>query len=190
MSAALRSSVPRIRGERLRTDCAIIRAPSPTHLASRPNFPRCSPSTEDVVLRDKYFAVFVTFVVLIGSVSATEVVVRSQGYDRSEAGFAAMGERVLSMHGRNLLARRGVQVFLDGRSAQGRMRELVDAYVGQCGAEGRVFLNGQPTVLTYYLGEAKTIAELGVFLGQRGCSWESGLRDPCGQQQRGSGGTA
>ena len=117
------------------------------------------------MLRNKLLAILIVFVLLIGSVSATEVVVQSQGYDRSEKGFATMGERVLAMHGRNLLARSGVQVFMDGRTVQGRMRELADAYVGRCGAEGRIFLNGQPTVLTYYLGEPKTITELGVFSG-------------------------
>lgn len=117
------------------------------------------------MLRNKLLVVLVVFSALAGSVSANEIALRSQGYDRSEAGFRAMGDRVMAMHGRNLLTRPQVRFFLDGRSAQGRLRELVDGDVGRCGAEGRVFLDGQPTVLTYYLGEPKTITELGVFSG-------------------------
>ena len=117
------------------------------------------------MLKDKLFVPVAICCALVCSASATELTIQSQGYDRSEEGFVAMGERVLAMHGRNLLARQGVRLFLDGRAAPGRMRELADADVGRCGAEGRVFLNGQPTVLAYYLGEPKTITELGVFSG-------------------------
>ncbi len=76
-----------------------------------------------------------------------------------------MGDRVLAQMGRNLLARAQVQPYLDGHPARTRLQALTDGDVGHCGQEGRVFLDGQPSVLTYYLGEAKTITQLGVFSG-------------------------
>ena len=116
--------------------------------------PRCKP-----------FLAVLILCVWMGPASADDVVIQSRGYDRSDEGFRSMGDRVLAMHGRNLLARGNVQVTLDGQPARGPLKGLTDGDVGSCGAEGRTFLDGQPCVLTYYLGEPKIVTELGVFSG-------------------------
>ncbi|MBE3068754.1 MAG: hypothetical protein IMZ66_00800, partial [Planctomycetes bacterium] len=70
-----------------------------------------------------------------------------------------MAQRVDADYGRNLLSRPGVKVFGDAASP----RELVDGSAGIAGGEGRVEINGTPSVIAFYLGRPKPIHEIGVF---------------------------
>ena len=40
---------------------------------------------------------------------------------------------------------------------------LADGLAGRRGEEGRVFINGTPTVIAFYLGQPKTVTEIGLF---------------------------
>jgi len=90
-----------------------------------------------------------------------EVVRETESWEQTDEGFHAFGRRIRQFHGRNLLARRSARLFVDGRSNDRHLRQLWDGEAGRYGAEGRVMINGQPTVLNFYLGEAKTITEIG-----------------------------
>ena len=86
----------------------------------------------------------------------------TESWANTDADFAAMNGRIRSTAPRNLLARSAVRLFIDGRDA-GELLELTDGDAGRRGAEGRVFLNGSPTVVTVYLGAVKPIYEVGLF---------------------------
>ena len=89
-------------------------------------------------------------------------VISTERWANNDADFAAMDHRIQSLADRNLLGRSGVRWYIDGRDA-GELSPLADGDAGRRGGEGRVFFNGNPTVLTVYLGAVKTIHELGVF---------------------------
>ncbi len=92
-----------------------------------------------------------------------KVVMETEAWERSNEAFAECNERIRSYNSRNLLARRGVLVAVDPPRSLRSVHLLADGDAGQMGADGRVFVNGQPTVITYYLGEPKTVTEIGLF---------------------------
>ena len=91
------------------------------------------------------------------------VVMGTEAWERSVEAFAKCNERIREYNSRNLLARRGVLVTVDPPNSLRSVHLLADGDAGVMGADGRVFVNGQPTVITYYLGEPKTITEVGLF---------------------------
>ncbi len=90
------------------------------------------------------------------------VVMETESWELSDDGFAKFGERIRDKMGRNLLARReALAAVSDLTTAQ--LSLLVDGLAGEKCQWGRVFVNGQPSVITYYLGEPKTVTEIGAF---------------------------
>ncbi len=94
---------------------------------------------------------------------ASEVVLQMQDWPSSDEGFEQFAERIDASHGRNLLARRAVRIVLDKKSSVGGLYQLFDGQAGIRGAEGRVMISGRPIEINFYLGEPKTITEVGAF---------------------------
>ena len=94
-----------------------------------------------------------------------EIVLQTEAYEPSAAGFTAASQRIAAMHGRNLLARPRVRVHTDRSLAASRVRELFDGRAGKYGGEGRVMIDGQPTVINVYLGGPQVVTEIGIFTG-------------------------
>ena len=84
---------------------------------------------------------------------------KTEFWDNNQNGFSKMAQRIDLQNGRNLLARNGVRIYGDAPSP----RELVDGSAGVAGAEGRVAIDGQPSVIAIYLGQPKPIYEVGLF---------------------------
>ncbi len=84
---------------------------------------------------------------------------KTESWDNNQDGFAKLAERIESRNGRNLLARNGVRIYGDTPSP----KELVDGSAGVAGAEGRVQIDGQPSVIAIYLGQLKPVYEIGLF---------------------------
>ncbi|MCY3019147.1 MAG: SUMF1/EgtB/PvdO family nonheme iron enzyme [Planctomycetota bacterium] len=91
--------------------------------------------------------------------SAAGAEMKTECWDNTQAGFNKMAERIDAQNGRNLLARAGVKVFGDAPSP----RELADGSAGVMGGDGRVNIDGQPSVIAFYLGQPKPLHEVGVF---------------------------
>jgi len=100
----------------------------------------------------------------LASAASAEVVMTTEGWENHDTGFTRMTERVQSLHGRNLLARKGVRLVLGEDANFGDDPQmLTDGQTGRPREEGRVFIGGQPAVFAFYLGEPKTIKEIGAF---------------------------
>ena len=97
----------------------------------------------------------------LSALASGETVMDTEAWDSTDAGFAKCNARVAALHSRNLLARPGVKVAL--ASLVSDVRALTDGDAGVRGGEGRTFTNGQPSVITFYLGEPKTVKEVGLF---------------------------
>jgi formylglycine-generating enzyme required for sulfatase activity len=92
-----------------------------------------------------------------------EVEMKSESWENTQPAFEKFDQRIRSMSPRNLLARRGVRVAADSSGSVDSLAFLTDGCAGERCEEGRVFVNGQPSIITFYLGAAKTIKEVGVF---------------------------
>ena len=84
---------------------------------------------------------------------------KTESFPNNNKGFGQFNERIRAMHGRNLLARRGLRVLAGRLDAA----ELADGDAGVRGDVGRVNIAGCPTVITYYLGQPKPVYEVGFF---------------------------
>ena len=111
----------------------------------------------------RLIAITATIILVLSPALRAEIVRKTEAWERTADGFQAFQTRIQEHRGRNLLARRSARLFAESRSDERRLRELVDGRAGQYAAEGRVMINGQPTVLSFYLGEAKSITEVGAF---------------------------
>jgi len=87
--------------------------------------------------------------------------VKTQAFLKNQTGFSAFAEQIVSQHGRNLLARKGVQVFC--KRGPRNLDALVDGDAGVYAGDGRVNIDGAPTVITYYLGGLKPIHHVGLY---------------------------
>jgi formylglycine-generating enzyme required for sulfatase activity len=99
---------------------------------------------------------------MAGGVLRAEPVLTIETWKNNDADFGAMGRRIASLVNRNLLARPEARAMLNGKD-DSRFDLLTDGEAGHRGAQGRVFLSGTPTVITFYLGSQKAIHEVGVF---------------------------
>ncbi|MBE3068688.1 MAG: hypothetical protein IMZ66_00470, partial [Planctomycetes bacterium] len=93
-----------------------------------------------------------------GSAAAGAKMTTEKWADTDEA-FGAFTRRIDASNPRNLLARPGVKVFGDAPNP----RELVDGAAGVRGGEGRVNIEGQPAVITFYLGQPKPVHVVGFY---------------------------
>ena len=91
--------------------------------------------------------------------AAGEAVLRTRSWPNTDKGFADFGELIRSRHGRNLLARPGVKI--DARNV-GDAYMLTDGDAGERCGEGRVFVEGTPSVIAdlAWLGPAQRLAKL------------------------------
>ncbi len=106
-----------------------------------------------------------TWVVLLCSPAAfpAGAAMKTQSWGNNAAGFAQFHERIAKYRGRNLLRRKRVKVMDRAQMGYGRLKMLWDGSAGVRLGEGRVGINGNPAVLTFYLGEVKPITHVGLF---------------------------
>ncbi len=95
--------------------------------------------------------------------SAAQVEMKTERWANNDEAFARCNERIVAGNPRNLLARKPVRCTSNGGLSPGALRFLTDGYAGSRGDDGRAFVNGQPSVITFYLGEPKPIHEVGLF---------------------------
>ena len=88
---------------------------------------------------------------------------KTESWADTDADFAAFSARIRSSHDRNLLAREGVAAVMDPQSGVPDAGMLIDGDAGTRGDRGRVFIDGQPSVITFFLGSPKTIKEVGAY---------------------------
>ena len=93
--------------------------------------------------------------------AGAEVALQSQQWANTDAAFAEFAEAVAASRGRNLLSRKGAQ-FHDGNGA-GDMAALADGEAGVRGGDGRVGIEGQPALITCYLGKATPVFRVGFY---------------------------
>jgi len=111
----------------------------------------------------KSVAVILLGLALSASAWAAEIVMKTESWANNDDEFAKFDERIASMNPRNLLARRGVKIAENKDIGLQSIRYMTDGNAGERCHEGRAFVNGRPSVITFYLGEPKTIKEVGVF---------------------------
>jgi formylglycine-generating enzyme required for sulfatase activity len=102
-------------------------------------------------------AVCITFL----SATGAEAPLQTQAWANTDEAFAEFAAAVAGSRERNLLARKGAQ-FHDGNGA-GDMAALADGEAGVRGGDGRVGIEGQPSVITCYLGKATPIFRVGFY---------------------------
>ena len=92
-----------------------------------------------------------------------ERVMKTEHWGRNGPDFEACDQRIKAGAALNLLAREGAKVTAkDGVDAK-QMPLLTDGKAGKARAEGRVYIDGYPTVITCYLGAPRLIHEVGMF---------------------------
>jgi formylglycine-generating enzyme required for sulfatase activity len=108
-----------------------------------------------------------TSCLLLGLVLApsaqAEVVMLTESWASTDKDFAKCDQRIQNLHPRNLLARKGAFPVPAPKSGMDSARFLTDGSAGTRGADGRCFINGQPSVIAFYLGGPKTVKEVGAF---------------------------
>jgi formylglycine-generating enzyme required for sulfatase activity len=93
--------------------------------------------------------------------AGAEAVLRTEKWANTDEAFAQFAEVVESAQPRNLLSRKGAQ-FHDGNGV-GDMSGLADGAAGVRGGEGRVGIDGQPSLITCYLGKALPLYRIGFY---------------------------
>lgn len=107
-------------------------------------------------------AVAIAFAALCcDSLAAGEPALRTEAWPNTVEGFDAFTQNVREHMYRNLLARRGVVVSTEGSISPANA--LTDGETGQRCEEGRVSVDGTPSVVNYYLGGLKPVREIRVF---------------------------
>ena len=105
------------------------------------------------------------------SATGAENLLQSRKWANTDEAFAEFAATVAGSHERNLLARRGAQLH-DGNGVSD-IAALADGEAGVRGGDCRVAIDGQPSVITCYLGNAGLP---GRFLHlQHRCPRQSGL---------------
>jgi len=99
---------------------------------------------------------------LISSAATADTVLQSEAWENTDAGFAAFTRRIETTQARNLLTRCKARTAAQPAGVS-NVALLIDGQTGTRGEEGRVFVNGQPSVVAFYLGEPKAIHEIGVY---------------------------
>jgi formylglycine-generating enzyme required for sulfatase activity len=95
------------------------------------------------------------------SASGAETLLQTRKWANTDAAFAEFAETVAASRERNLLARKGAQLH-DGNGVGG-MSALADAEAGARGGDGRVTIDGQPSLITCYLGKATPVFRVGFY---------------------------
>ena len=108
------------------------------------------------------FAAAATLLVALAA-SAADVAMRTQSWKNSDPDFEEFARQIEANFPRNLLARRGVRVVSDGGLGAEGVQYLADGSAGERCGDGRATINGTPSVITVYLGQPKTITQVGVY---------------------------
>ena len=112
----------------------------------------------------RWTPVLVAVGLLAWTTAATaEIQLKTESFANSVAGFTECAERIQSTADRNLLARPNARLVASTETSNTDPKALTDGEPGIMGSDGRVGIEGQPSVVTYYLGEPKTVTELGLF---------------------------
>jgi len=90
-------------------------------------------------------------------------VLKTENWADTDAEFAVFAARIRASHDRNLLAREGVHAVMDPQSGVADAGMLIDGDAGTRCDRGRVFVDGRPSVITFFLGGPKTIREVGAY---------------------------
>ena len=103
--------------------------------------------------------------VLCGTARPADTVMQTERWPNTNEAFAEFGSRIASMTTRNLLARDSASAADSGNVPGPFVRYMLDGNAGERCGDGRAFVGkpGQPAVITFYLGEPKTITQVGVF---------------------------
>lgn len=96
-------------------------------------------------------------------VPAAEAVMKTTCFVNSQEGFNTCEDQIRARHAHNLLAGGGVKLAVEKASESLEVDFLADGQAGERGGFGRVPMGGAPTILTWYLGEPKTIKEVGLY---------------------------
>ncbi len=94
---------------------------------------------------------------------AAEVVMHTEAWDNTPEAFERFDQRIRDYRGRNLLGRKGVVAVPDRGASIGSLPCLHDGDAGERGGEGRANVDGSPSCVAFYLGQAKPITQVGVF---------------------------
>jgi len=113
-------------------------------------------------MTERFPTVILTVIVFARAALPLDAVMRTRSWANNEVGFAQFHERIARFRGRNLLARKGVKIVDTGRMQYGKLKMLWDGSAGVRLGAGRVGINGQPVVLTFYLGDPKPITHVGL----------------------------
>ena len=95
--------------------------------------------------------------------AAAEPVMQTETFANTDDGFAACETQIRAQRAGNLLAGGGVKLLVDSAAESIEAEFLADGEAGEPRGVGRVTIGGSPTVLTWYLGESKTIKEVGLY---------------------------
>ena len=88
---------------------------------------------------------------------------KTESWEDTDAAFAAFAASIRSSHDRNLLAQEGVHAVMNSQNGIPDAAMLIDGDAGTRCDRGRVFVDGQPSVITFFLGSPKTIREVGAY---------------------------
>ena len=95
--------------------------------------------------------------------ATAEPVMKTESFANSTEGFIACEGQIRAKRAGNLLAGGGVKLAVDSSAESVETDFLTDGEAGEPAGVGRATIGGSPTVLTWYLGEPKTIKEVGLY---------------------------
>jgi len=95
--------------------------------------------------------------------ATAEPVMKTKAFSNSQDGFNACEDQIRARHAHNLLAGGGVKLTVEKAPETIEADFLADGQAGERGGFGRAPMGGAPTILVWYLGEPKTIKEVGVY---------------------------
>jgi hypothetical protein len=88
---------------------------------------------------------------------------KTESFANSTEGFIGCEGQIRAKRAGNLLAGGGAKLAVDSSAESVETDFLTDGEAGEPAGVGRATIGGSPTVLTWYLGEAKTIKEVGLY---------------------------
>ena len=93
----------------------------------------------------------------------SEPVMKTESFANSTEGFIGCEGQIRAKRAGNLLAGGGAKLAVDSSAESVETDFLTDGEAGEPAGVGRATIGGSPTVLTWYLGEPKTIKEVGLY---------------------------
>ncbi|MEW6358689.1 MAG: SUMF1/EgtB/PvdO family nonheme iron enzyme [Planctomycetota bacterium] len=100
---------------------------------------------------------------LCSAALAVDVEMKTESWANSDEDFARFTQRIEATNLRNLLARPEARIGQNADVGVGAVRLMTDGAAGVRCQEGRAFVNGNPSVIRFYLGGPKAITQVGMF---------------------------